>query len=367
MKKKVISVFGFPSHQEKTRTHGVDFVRIIQPLKHLNGYSDGEVEFKTTVFDINRKTKWDKVAKEYDIIYFNYINNTWGYAAMGAMARHFGCKLVMELDDALWHVRADNPSYEVWKKGSESIYNFNCIANDVDAMTTTNSYLRHVIMNNVKKSGDKIGVFPNCIDFDLYKHRAPFKDTGQIMLTWFGSTTHFQDLLDSEFVKGVDRVMKEYPNVKFQTIGAFMPQFKEKWGVRYEHPFGHEDIYKWITEPDKFSKFMKETDIMVTPLEEDIYNKSKSCIKYSEVSSAGVPGVYQDIRQYRNIITDGVNGFLAKNDSDWYNKIKKLIDNKELRRSMGQKTFENVKENRDIKDIIPKYAEFFKSLLTNEN
>lgn len=361
---KRISIFGFPSHQEKTRTHGVDFVRLIQPLEHLNGYNDGEYTFETKIFDIRKKTQWDEVAKEFDIIYFNYIHNTWGYAAMGAMARNFGTKLVLELDDALWHVRVDNPAYEAWKKDGENLYNLNCIINDVDAVTTTNSYLKHVIMNNTKKSNEQIGVFPNCIDFKLYKYRSPFKDTGEhIMLTHFGSTTHFKDLETSAFVKGVDRIMKEYPNVKFQTIGAFMPQFKNKWGLRYEHPFGNEDIYKWIKTPDKFPKFMAETDIIVVPLEEDIYNKSKSDIKYSEASSAKIPGVYQDIRQYHERITDGVDGFLATKDTQWYKKIKQLIDDKELRRSMGEKAFENVSKNRNIKDIIPEYAEFFKKLV----
>ena len=361
---KKTKLYGFPTHQEKTRTHGVDFVRIIQPLEHLNGYSDGEVEFETKIFDINKKTQWDEVAKEFDIIYFNYIHNTWGYAAMGAMARRFGTKLVLELDDALWHVRADNPAYEAWKKDSENLYNLNSIINDVDAVTTTNNYLKHVIMNNTKKSAGEIGVFPNSIDFDLYKHRSPFKDTGEhIMLTHFGSTTHFKDLEGNEFVKGMDRIMKEYPNVKFQTIGAFMPQFKEMWGSRYEHPFGAEDIYKWIGDKDKFPKFMDETDIMVVPLDEDIYNKSKSDIKRSESASAKIPFVGQKIRQYVEAVDDGVDGFLCTTDSEWYRAIKKLIDDKELRKKIGEAGFERVKRERNIKDIIPHYAKFFRKVV----
>jgi glycosyltransferase involved in cell wall biosynthesis len=191
---KKIKVFALPSHQTKDRTSGVDFARIIQPMKHLDGYTDEDVEFEVDVYDIAKEVNWLDVAKKYDIIYFNYLNSPWGFAAMGAMARKFKRKIVMDLDDNLWGIREDNPAHEVYQKGGDEIRDFTAICNEVDYITVTNSYLKNVVINNTYKKHDKVIVFPNYVDLKLYSHRSKFKDTEQIQLVHYGSTTHFEDL-----------------------------------------------------------------------------------------------------------------------------------------------------------------------------
>lgn len=357
---KKIKIFCLPSHQTKERTSGVDFARVIQPMAHLNGYKDDEVEFETTLFDIEKSTDWLEVAKNYDIIYFNYIQNPWGFAAMGAMARKHGVKMVMDLDDSLWHIKSDNPASSVYKKGSEALNNFTAICNEVDYVTCTNSYLKNVILNNTYKSPDKVEVFPNYIDLERYSHRSPFKDNHSINLVHYGSTTHFIDLNEEEFNKGIDRIMSEYPEVTLRMIGAFIPKYRKRWGMRYENVYGHQDIYKWIE--DKFPQFMDETDILVVPLTDDIYNRSKSQIKFLESASAKKPGVFQRIRQYQEVI-DGSNGMLARSEDEWYQAIKKLIDNKEFRKKSGENAYKTVEKDWDIKKHVKDYADFFKSIL----
>lgn len=357
---KKIKIFCLPSHQSKERTSGVDFARIIQPMKHLNGYKDDEVELETTIYDINKATDWQKVAEEYDVIYFNYLNNPWGFAAMGAMARKHNTKLVMDLDDSLWDVRSDNPAHSVYHKGSEALINFTAICNEVDYMTVTNSYLKNVTISNTYKRAEKIKVFPNYIDLERYLHRSKFKDDGKITLLHFGSTTHFEDLQNIEFITGVNKIMKEYPTVSIKFIGAFIPKFKKLWGRRYEVGYGDSDIYKWIN--NHFGKVMDETDILVVPLEDNKYTRCKSSIKWIEASSAKIPGVWQAIRQYQEVV-NGTNGLLAKSSEDWYTQIKKLIDNPEKRKSMGEKAFEDVKKDWTIQQHVKDYAEFFKKIV----
>jgi len=364
---KTIKIFSLPSHATKERTSGVDFARIIQPSKHLNGYADREARFEVDVYDPNEEelhaqpAEWMKIAKSYGIIYFNYLNNPWGFAAMGAMARANGVKLVMDLDDSLWNISPDNPAYEVYKKGGQAIRDFISICNEVDYITCTNDYLKHVIMNNTKKTADKIKVFPNYIDLNLYSHRSPFKDDRQIRLMHFGSTTHFIDLADSEFRKGIDRIMTEYPNVTVKMIGAFQADFKNKWGARYETAYGDTDIYKWID--GRFREYLDECDILVVPLIDNIYNRCKSPIKFLEASSAKKPGVWQDIRQYQEVVDHGKNGFLAKKASGWYRLIKTLIDDTDKRRKMGEAAFKTIEDNWTIQEHVPDYASFFKSII----
>ena len=360
MKKKVIRIFALPSHATKQRVSGVDYARIINPMEHLDGYVLGDTKFEVHVYDIHKDTtlNWMEVAKDYDMIYLNYTAMPWEFAKMGLMQRKAGKPMILDLDDSLWDIVEDNPAYEVYKKGSEAIRNFTAIANEVDYVTCTNDYLANVIRHNTKQKN--VEVFPNHIDLKLYKHRCKFKDTHDITLLHHGSTTHFIDLQTEAFGKGIDKIFKRYPNVKLKTVGAMIPKYKKRWGMRYEYGFGDVDVYKWIK--NKFPGFMDETDILVVPLAENPYTICKSFIKFGETSSARVPGCYQDIRQYRLVVENGKNGYLCKTADDWFNAISKLIDDKEHRRKMGKRAFETVLNDLSIEKLIPKYAEYFKKI-----
>jgi len=364
---KTIKIFALPSHASKSRVSGVDFARIIQPMEHLNGWTDGEVKIKADVWNIVDKNKadWRKIAKDYDIIYLNYLNQAWGFAAMGCMARKYGRKMVMDFDDDLWSILPDNTAYQVYKKGSEGVKVITAIANEVDYVTCTNFYLKNAIAHHTFKRHEFIEIFPNYIDFDLYKYRPRFKDTNQIQLVHFGSSSHFNSLQSEEFNRGIDKILKEYPNVVFKTVGAFIPKYKLRWGARYAHAFGDTDVYKWIK--GRFPDVMRETDILVAPLTDNVYNRCKSSIKFIEASSAKKPGVWQDIRQYREVVEGGKNGLLARTAQDWYEAIKKLIDDKELRREMGKNAFKTVERGWQMKDHLDEYGQFFKKVFLDKD
>jgi glycosyltransferase involved in cell wall biosynthesis len=159
----------------------------------------------------------------------------------------------------------------------------------------------------------------------------------------------------------MDRIMKDYPNVEFLTVGSFFGEFKGKWGRRYKEEFGALNFLEWAK--DRFPQVMEKTDIFVAPLTNNVYNACKSDIKRSEVATAKKPFVAQDIRQYREAIDDGVDGFLCKTSDDWYNAIKRLIDNKELRKKIGENGYNRVIKTRRPELLVNDYANFFKWLI----
>ena len=354
-------IFAVPSHQTEERTSGVDFARVLQPAKYLNGYRDKDVEFKVDIFDIKDKTDWHEVARSYDAVFLNYTTNDWGFAHMGWAIRREGKKIILDMDDDLWDVLPDNFAHQMFKKGGDGIKNVTAICNEVDLITCTNRYLKNVIMHNTRKNVDQVDVCPNRVDLDLYAHRPPFKDNHEIVLAHFGSSSHFVDLQEKEFEEGINMVFKEFPNVRLKTVGALVPRYKQRWGERYDHGFGDVDVYKWIKE--KFPLFMDETDIMVVPLTENTYNRCKSAIKFLESSSAKKPGVWQNIRQYREVVENGKNGFLATTAFEWYSGIKSLIEKKSFRKKMGEEAFKTASKWQ-AKDGAEEWAKAFKKVLT---
>lgn len=364
---KTIRVFAVPSHLQEGRTGGVDFFRVIQPMKQLDGFEYNGYKFKVDVFDLTldkHKTLFNAV-RDHDILFLNYTTNDWGFAAMGAFARKLGKPIIMDVDDSLWDIMPDNPVFDVYKKGSQGVFNFTAICNEVDYVTTTNLYLKHVITHNTRKRHEHIKIFPNSVDLDtLYTHRSPFKDTLEIQLLHHGSTTHFIDLEEPEFKKAINRIMYDYPNVTFKTVGAFLPEYRRKWGRRYINAYGDRDYYKWTKEVEP--KYMDEADIIVVPLHENAYTRCKSDIKFSESSSFVKPGVYQKIRQYEETIEDGVDGFLADTEDKWYNALKKLIEDAELRKTIATNAFNKVVKEKQAKDKKEEWAKFLIEVLDKQ-
>ena len=359
MSKTICRVFGMPSHTFVDRVSGTDYVRVIQPLRFLDGYEDEDVSFDVTVYDHskNKSFDWRDVFRDNDVIYFNYTTNDIGYAIMGLMAQKYNRKLICDIDDDLFDIQEDNPAYEAFKAGSWGRTVCKAIMGDVAHVTVTNSHLKHSMEFNTKAKG--ITVIPNYIDLKLYKHRSPFRDTHKIKAIYFGSTTHFNDLDSPPFVAAMDRIMRNFPNFTFQTIGAFIPKFRRRWGERYEQGFGHIDVLKWI---EMMPKFMDQADFMVVPLVNNTYTRSKSSIKFLEGSSYKIPGVWQKIRQYNEVVKDGVNGFLASTEEEWYNAIVKLITDVELRRKMGEEAFKSI-QPWQMKHHVKEYVDLFKNVL----
>lgn len=358
-----IKLYAVGSHQTKERTSGVDFARVLQPMKYLNGYKDSTVSFCIDFYDINsiKQPSWVEIADAYDAVFLNYTVLDWQYAVMGACMHGKGKKIIMDIDDAIWYLRPDNITYEtIMANNKKMLHDVTCILDDVDRVTVTSSYLRNIVCDKTYKRHEQVGVFPNYIDLELYKYRYPSVDREQITIMHFGSTTHFMDLQQETFVKGMDMIMKEFPNVKFVTVGAFIPELRRKFGSRYENKFGDVDIYKWIQ--NKFPLYMEEADIVVAPVEEDIYNKAKSSIKFLEYSSAMKPGVYQNIRQYQEVVEDGKNGFLATTAEEWYGALKQLVLSHEMRRKIGENAFNTI-QSHQMKDHISEYANFIKTAL----
>lgn len=362
---KIIKIFAIGAHTLTDRVSGTDYARVLQPMKYLNGYTTGEYTFEVTVYDPKKDEKgfdWIEIFKENDVVYFNYTSNDTGYAVMGTLAQKYGRKLICDIDDDLFNILTNNPAYETFKKGAWGRTVVKAILGDVHHVVCTNDHLKNSLLENIDKKSEDVTVIPNYVDLDFYTHRSPFKDRGYYKALHFGSSTHHGDLYTPAFVGALSRVMKEYPNFTFSTMGSNVPKFKEKWGQRYEIVWGHPDLVQWR---DLMGAIMDDTDFILVPLENNIYTRGKSFIKYLESSSFKIPGVYQDIKQYRSIITDGKDGLLAKNEDEWYEAIVQLITDSNLRKSLGDAAFERIK-GLQIQDHISEYANMIIKVLDNK-
>ena len=350
-------IFVYPAHCDGKHTPGVDYVRIIRPMEELAKTG----EFKVTIFDGTKKMDWRKVAKEYDALYLNYITNAWGYVAMASEMSLNHKKIVYDIDDLIWDIQPDNAAYSVYKPGSEGRATItDIIARGCDYVTCTSLYLKHGVAEYTGKDRNYIKVLPNYIDLDLYKWTKKPVDSHEITIGYFGSSSHFNDLVNPGFADGLTKLMMENPRVHFFTIGAFIQSIKKAFGPRYTTAFGDHDIYKWVK---MMPLLLQDVDIFVAPLVDITYARAKSGIKFLEYSSTKIPGVYQNIRQYQEMVEHGVNGYLCETAGDWYKSLKELCDNKERRVEVGENAYKTVKKDWTFKGNVQKYVDLFHEIL----
>jgi len=354
---RTIKIFCFPTHCSKTVTPGVDYVRLILPMKELAKDKRFKVHFYTNTLKKPLTWRdWDRYAQEYDILYINYLTLPWDFSLVGMLFRKYKKKIVLDIDDLIWEIQGDNSSYSTYALGSEGRAVVTDICREVDFITCTNSYLKNGIAHYTQKRHEKIVVLPNYIDLKLYTWRAKLRIAPTVRIGYFGSSSHFNDLGERNFIAGIEKLMLEYPNVELYTIGAMIQQFKKKFGMRYTTAFGHQNLYTWVTMmPEKLGK----VDIFAVPLVDSPYSKAKSGIKFLEMSSTMKPGVYQDIRQYQELVNHGKNGFLASTAEEWYTCLKTLVDSVDLREKMGWAAFQTVFDLWQMEDNVKRYVAFF--------
>ena len=65
---------------------------------------------------------------------------------------------------------------------------------------------------------------------------------------------------------------------------------------------------------------------------------------------------------YNGVVKDGYNGFLAGNDDEWFEKIEKLILDKELRRYIRKNALDNVLSDYKIEDRVKIWDKILREL-----
>lgn len=212
------------------------------------------------------------------------------------------------------------------------------IADDyVKICTVSTSFLAKKLEGRGKKvfiSKNKISNHELEIADTIIK-REKKKNDGFIRIGYFsGTRSHDKDF--AVVSEALMIILGKYKNVKLFLAGPL--GVDDKLNI-FKNRI---EIYPRV-QRDKYYENIYKIDINLAPLElNNPFCESKSEIKFTETGIVKVPTVAVRNQTFSGAIIDGIDGFLAESTDEWVEKISRLVDDENLRKSMGEKAREKV-------------------------
>lgn len=102
--------------------------------------------------------------------------------------------------------------------------------------------------------------------------------------------------------------------------------------------------------------------IGVMPLTDDDWTRGKGGFKLLQYMAAWLPSVASPVGINREIIDDGVTGFLAASDSEWHSALSRLLSDPGLRARVGSAGRKRVSERFEHSRISARLVELLREL-----
>lgn len=180
------------------------------------------------------------------------------------------------------------------------------------------------------------------------------KDEDKIIIGYLsGSLTHNDDF--NLVMPSIIKILEEYDNVYLKVVGILdLPKEMEKVKDKI--------LISPFVDYKELPKLIRSIDINIAPLENTIFNEAKSENKWMEAALVKIPTIASNVGAFKTEIKDNKTGILS-NDSEWYEKLKNLIEDKSLREKISSNAYNEVMKNRITLNSGKEFANFIKSKL----
>lgn len=214
---------------------------------------------------------------------------------------------------------------------------------------------RHVVAGNsylaeyASRFNASVSVIPTCVDTDKFVPASTPAAGTRPVVGWIGTPTTAPYILS--LVPALQHAASKY-DFTLRLSGG---------GRDVRAPGLTVDNVRW-TLADEVRLF-NTCDIGVYPTPDDSWGKGKCGFKAIQFMACGVPVVASPVGVNKEIIQDGVNGFLAANEAEWIEKLGRLLADPELRRRFGAAGRRTVEERYSLRVNAPKLASIFRQVL----
>ena len=242
-------------------------------------------------------------------------------------------RFVYDFDDAIY--LGDASSANAWTRTFKS-------ANKVARLC---ALARHVTVGNdvlaefARTHARGVTVIPSTIDTELYKiaGRAP---NPRPVVGWTGSVTTVRYL--QPLTAAFERI-RSVMDYELHVIGG---SFKVP-GV---------DVKEVAWSADREVEDLRPLDVGLMPLDDDAWSRGKCSMKALQYMALGIPPVVSPVGANTTLVRDGINGFYARTDNEWADRIVTLLRDPDLRARLGTAARQTVDESYSARVHAPRMA-----------
>jgi glycosyltransferase involved in cell wall biosynthesis len=222
------------------------------------------------------------------------------------------CPIVFDFDDAIYLPATSdvNKSFAFLKRTSK----VPALCRMASAVTVGNGHLASF----AQQHNPVVEVVPSTIDTDEYQVPPPPSNRRPVV-GWTGSPTTVRYLLA---LGPALRRLRQVCDFELLVIGASAAI--EGVDVR---------VVPWQAETEVAD--LRVVDVGLMPLPDDEWTKGKCGLKALQYMGLGIPPVVSPVGTNLQIVEDGINGFHARSDEDWVDRIAILLRDPALRRRLG--------------------------------
>jgi glycosyltransferase involved in cell wall biosynthesis len=166
-----------------------------------------------------------------------------------------------------------------------------------------------------------VRLIPSVVDGERYYRQPKARARAVPCVGWTGSASTVDNL---RTIAKPLRTVERSCAVRFHFIGPEAPPLE---GLSCT-------TQPWRAETEV--EDLRRIDVGVLPLPVNEWNKRKFYLKLVQYMALGIPAVCTPLGSNPEVVEHGVTGFLANDDNAWIYALKKLIDDGDLRMSMGK-------------------------------
>ncbi len=221
---------------------------------------------------------------------------------------------VLDFDDAIFHNYDLHRAAWVRRIYGERI---DVLMAGARLVITGNRYLAE---RAVRAGTSRVDVIPTVVDLARYPAKRAYPIVAKVRIVWIGSPSTIQYLLE---LAGVLAVLAKRHPFALRVIG----------GGAISLPGVDVESVPWS--PETEAALINECDVGIMPLRDTPWEHGKCAYKLIQYMACGLPVVASSVGANRDVVTDGVTGFLAHSPSEWEDKMEVLLCDAALRQRLG--------------------------------
>jgi glycosyltransferase involved in cell wall biosynthesis len=298
--------------------HGIfiDYFPLFTNAYLSSFYNDGKKPLISVVKSYLRRIRYLFSIGEYDAIWLEKEMLPYVPLLEPLIIKLLNRPLIVDIDDAIFH------QYDQ----SSSLFVRNILGKKVDSIFEAstcviagNSYLAE----RARQAGAKrVEVIPTLVSTTKYIPRLESTiQTDDILIGWIGSPSTEKYL---DIVRPTLNELSNNHKCKTSLIGASATAAAQL----------HAELHKWS--PDTEASMISNMDIGIMPLADSLWERGKCGYKLIQYMACGLPTVASDVGVNSQIIIHGKTGFVARTEEEWLKYLSILLNDRNLRHSMGR-------------------------------